>query len=103
MAPSPPQLRAEHAAPNSPRRNLPQDLQQAVLPVLVRLLGEAGVAEDVPGALGQLVANNAELQQAAADADAIAKLGAILRCGGCWMAGAPSASAVVQPLASCTS
>ncbi|KAI7844558.1 hypothetical protein COHA_001916 [Chlorella ohadii] len=67
-------------------RNLPaghqehsqQDLQQAVLPVLVRLLGEAGVAEDVPGALGQLVANNAELQQAAADADAIAKLGAIL-------------------------
>lgn len=50
-----------------------------MLPVLVRLLGEAGVAEDVPGALGQLVGDNAELQQAAADADAIAKLGAILR------------------------
>lgn len=44
-------------------RNLPAgqnqhsrgDLQQAVLPVLVRLLGEAGVREDVPGTLCQLV------------------------------------------------
>lgn len=66
-------------------RNLPAgqsrhsqgDLQQAVLPVLVRLLGEAG--EDVPSALCQLVQGNAELQQAAADADAIAKLATILR------------------------
>lgn len=65
-------------SPSPPPARL-QDLQQAVLPVLVRLLGEAGVAEDVPGALGQLVGDNAELQQAAADADAIAKLGAILR------------------------
>ena len=79
------------ALSSSPARPLPcpQDLQQAVLPVLVRLLGEAGVAEDVPGALGQLVGDNAELQQAAADADAIAKLAAILRWvlagrGGLW-------------------
>lgn len=68
-------------------RNLPTghvqhsraDLQQAVLPVLVRLLGEAAVGEDVPGALCQLVEGSAELQQAAADADAIAKLAVILR------------------------
>ncbi|EFN59484.1 hypothetical protein CHLNCDRAFT_138098 [Chlorella variabilis] len=68
-------------------RNLPvwhtehsqQDLQQAVLPVLVRLLGEAELAEDVPGALCQLVEHSVELQQAAADADAIVKLAAILR------------------------
>ena len=68
-------------------RNLPpshaehsrQDLQQAVLPVLVRLLGEAAVDEDVPGALCALVADSPELQQAAADADAIAKLAAFLR------------------------
>lgn len=57
-----------------------QDLQQAVLPVLVRLLGEAELAEDVPGALCQLVEHSVELQQAAADADAIVKLAAILRC-----------------------
>ena len=56
------------------------DLQQAVLPVLVRLLGEAAVGEDVPGALCQLVEGSAELQQAAADADAVARLAAILRC-----------------------
>ncbi|PSC76204.1 armadillo repeat-containing 8-like isoform B [Micractinium conductrix] len=55
------------------------DLQQAVLPVLVRLLGEAAVGEDVPGALCQLVEGSAELQQAAADADAVARLAAILR------------------------
>lgn len=68
-------------------RNLPAghvqhsraDLQQTVLPVLVRLLEEAGVGEDVPGALCQLVEGSPELQQAAADADAITKLAAILR------------------------
>jgi hypothetical protein len=71
-------------------RNLPPghsehsaaDLQQSVLPVLVRLLGEAGMAEDVPGALCQLVEHSAELQMAAADADAVAKLAALLRGGG---------------------
>lgn len=57
--------------------------------MLVRLLGEAGVSEDVPGALCQLVADSAELQQAAADADAIAKLALILGCvqGGLYRGG----------------
>jgi hypothetical protein len=56
----------------------PQGLQQAVLPVLVQLL-DADMAENVPGALCQLVEHSAELQLAAADADAVAKLCAILR------------------------
>lgn len=59
--------------------------------MLVRLLGEAGVGEDVPGALCQLVAGSAELQQAAADADAIAKLAAILGCAE-WLARWPECS-----------
>jgi hypothetical protein len=56
-----------------------------VLPVLVRLLGEAGVTEDVPGALCQLVEPSTELQQAAADADAIVKLAALLRCAAVYL------------------
>ena len=47
--------------------------------MLVRLLGEAGVTEDVPGALCELVEQSTELQQAAADADAILKLASLLR------------------------
>jgi hypothetical protein len=71
-----------------------QDLQQAVLPVLVRLLGEAGLGEDVPGALCQLVQGSDELQQAAADADAIAKLAAILKYAQatCWQRMMPAST-----------
>jgi len=41
-----------------------QEVQQAVLPVLVRLLGEcSGEREDVPSVLCQLVSESEELQQ----------------------------------------
>ena len=53
-----------------------QDVQLAVLPVLVRSLG---AEEEAPGVLCRLLAGNDELQQAAADADAVAKLASILR------------------------
>lgn len=54
--------------------------------MLVRLLGGEGSGadvEDVPGVLCALVAESAELQQAATDADAIAKLAVFVRDGAC--------------------
>ena len=62
-----------------------QKVQQAVLPVLVRLLGECGAdgGEDVPSVLCQLVEGSPDLQRAATDADAIAKLAVFVKDAGC--------------------
>ena len=53
-------------------------MQRRVLPVLVRLLGEAGVREEVPHVLGSLFECSEELQRLASDADAIGKLACFL-------------------------
>lgn len=53
-------------------------VQQSVLPVLVKLLGEGEVREEVPSTLFRLICDSEALQRAASDADAISKLAAFL-------------------------
>jgi len=60
-----------------------QEVRNAVLPVLAKLLDEAEVREEVPHVLSLLLADRKELQAAAADADAISKLARFLRMDGC--------------------
>lgn len=60
-----------------------QDIRRAVLPVLAKLLAEPEVREEVPHVLSRLLANNKELQAAAADADAVSKLAGFLRREDC--------------------
>jgi hypothetical protein len=60
-----------------------QGVRKAVLPVLTKLLGDAEVREEVPHVLSQLLADNKDLQAAAADADAISKLASFLHHDGC--------------------
>lgn len=58
-------------------------LRVAVLPTLMKLLGEAEVREAVPRVLSRLVEDREELQKLAADADAINKLAAFLHDDNC--------------------
>ena len=60
-----------------------QVVRKAVLPVLAKLLNDPEVREQVPAVLSQLVADNRELQAAAADSDAISKLAGFLRRDDC--------------------
>ncbi len=60
-----------------------QEVRRAVLPVLAKLLGEVEVREEVPHLLSRLLADNPQLQAAAADADAVSKLAGFLRCDDC--------------------
>lgn len=60
-----------------------QVVRKAVLPVLAKLLNDPDVREQVPAVLSQLVADNRELQAAAADSDAISKLAGFLRRDDC--------------------
>lgn len=60
-----------------------QAVRMAVLPILAKLLSDPTVREEVPHVLSQLLADNKELQAAAADADAISKLASFLHLEGC--------------------
>ena len=60
-----------------------QDVRKAVLPVLLRLLGEEGVRERVPQLLARLLQDHPHLQAAAADADVVSKLAAFLHRDAC--------------------
>lgn len=65
--------------------NSMNEIRSAVLPVLVRLLGESWLNPDIPAVLADLVEDSVDLQRAAADADVITKLANFLRQsgGGC--------------------
>eukprot|EP00873_Tetraselmis_striata_P006934 jgi/Tetstr1/427198/TSEL_017386.t1 len=54
-------------------------LRATLLPILMKLLGEAEVREEVPRVLSQLVEGSEALQRLAADADAISKLARLLQ------------------------
>ena len=54
-----------------------------MLPVLAKLLGEDDVREEVPHLLAGLLAGSPALQAAAADADAVSKLAALLQRPDC--------------------
>jgi armadillo repeat-containing protein 8 len=58
------------------------EIRSAVLPVLVRLLGESWLNPDIPAVLADLVEDSVDLQRAAADADVITKLAEFLRRSG---------------------
>lgn len=58
-------------------------MRRAVLPVLAKLLTDESVSEHVPHVLAELLKENKELQAAAADADAVSKLAALLQQDTC--------------------
>mmetsp|Transcript_8555 Transcript_8555/g.24546 ORF Transcript_8555/g.24546 Transcript_8555/m.24546 type:complete len:680 (-) Transcript_8555:360-2399(-) len=74
---------ASSSAPSSSSASPDSNVRMAVLPVLMKLLGEPEVREQVPRVLSRLVEGREELQKMAADADAINKLAAFLRDDNC--------------------
>ncbi|KAG1679659.1 hypothetical protein FOA52_006176 [Chlamydomonas sp. UWO 241] len=70
-------LRRAHAAGACVAERL-EAAKHAVLPVLLRLLGEPGVLEQVPPVLAKLLEGSEELQKAALDADVVRHLAALL-------------------------
>ena len=54
-----------------------------MLPVLAKLLSDDTVREHVPHLLAELLKDNKDLQVAAADADAVAKLAYLLQQDNC--------------------
>jgi hypothetical protein len=88
-------LRAQLPAGEAARR---EAVAASVLPVLLRLLGDPEVGCQVAPALTELAEGSPELQRAAADADALPRLAALLPAGACaprWRAAALRAVALL--------